>query len=189
MDDASPLTKPSALPDAETFQHWFNAHARSVFTFLYLLVGRREVAEELTQETFARAYEHRATLRDRDRVAAWLFGIARNVSREHVREYHRWDSLDDVFDDDSQPASGDERLPDAALLEAELRFVVRSALAKLDADKRMVFILRTFEQCSYEDIAAITGSSIGKVKTDLHRARLEMRRHVRPYLSVGQGGD
>jgi RNA polymerase sigma-70 factor (ECF subfamily) len=189
MDDACPPAEIPPLPDAETFRHWFDRYARSVFNFLCALVGRRELAEELTQETFVRAYEQRATLRDRARVAAWLFGIARNVSREHVREYARWDSLDDIFDGERQPEPTDGTTPDAQLLDAELRFVVRAALAKLEPDKRMVFVLRTFEQYSYEDIAAITGFSVGKVKTDLHRARLEMRRHVRPYLSAGQGGN
>ncbi|AEP13200.1 RNA polymerase sigma factor [Chloracidobacterium thermophilum] len=189
MDNASLPTESPPLPDAEAFRHWFDRYARSVFNFLCALVGRRELAEELTQETFVRAYEQRATLRDRARVAAWLFGIARNVSREHVREYARWDSLDDIFDGERQPEPTDGTTPDAQLLDAELRFVVRAALAKLEPDKRMVFVLRTFEPYSYEDIAAITGFSVGKVKTDLHRARLEMRRHVRPYLSAGQGGN
>ncbi len=89
-----------------------------------------------------RAYEQRATLRDHARVAAWLFGIARNVSREHVREYARWDSLDDIFDGERQPEPTDGRTPDVQLLDAELRFVVRAALAKLEPDKRMLFVLR-----------------------------------------------
>ncbi|OYT73360.1 MAG: hypothetical protein CFK52_01985 [Chloracidobacterium sp. CP2_5A] len=188
-DDVSPRPESQALPDAELFRHLFDCHARSVFNFLCALVGRRDLAEELTQETFVRAYGRRATLRERSRAAAWLLGIARNVSREHAREYPRWDSLDDIFDGERQPSVADGGLPDAAILDAELHFVIRAALAKLNADKRMVFVLRMFEQCSYEDIAAITGFSVGKIKTDLHRARLEMRRHVRPYLSAGQGGD
>ncbi len=180
MEDTSSRPDGQALSDREMFRLMFDCHARSVFGFLCALVGRRDLAEELTQETFVRAYERRATLRDQAKAAAWLLGIARNISREQARQDRRWDSLDDLFEDEEQPARTSEPLPDATLLDAELRLVVRAALAKLDADKRLVFVLvfvlRAFEQRSYEDIAAITGFSIGKVKTDLRRARLEMRR-------------
>jgi len=62
--------------------------------------------------------------------------------------------------------------------------VIRDALSKLDEDKRLVFSLKIFQQQSYEEIASITGFSIPKLKTDLHRARAEMRRLIRPYLEV-----
>jgi RNA polymerase sigma-70 factor (ECF subfamily) len=61
---------------------------------------------------------------------------------------------------------------------------MRHALSALDEDKRLVFTLRIFHQRSYEEIAEITGFSIAKLKTDLHRARAEMRRRLGPYLGV-----
>jgi len=54
----------------------------------------------------------------------------------------------------------------------------------LDEDKRLVFTLKVFQQCSYEEIAEITGFSIAKLKTDLHRARSEMRRRIHAYVGV-----
>jgi RNA polymerase sigma-70 factor (ECF subfamily) len=75
--------------------------------------------------------------------------------------------------------------PDDQLLNKELNGVIREALGALDEDKRLVFTLKIFQQRSYEEIAEITGSSIPKLKTDLHRARAEMRRRIRPYLGVG----
>jgi RNA polymerase sigma-70 factor, ECF subfamily len=62
---------------------------------------------------------------------------------------------------------------------------IRKALIALDEDKRTVFSLKIFHEKSYEEISAITGHSIGKLKTDLHRARLEMRKRIAPYLSMG----
>jgi len=49
------------------------------------MVGRRELAEELTQETFVRAYKNLAALRDDTKLSTWLFGIAKNVARESLR--------------------------------------------------------------------------------------------------------
>ena len=80
----------------------------------------------------------------------------------------------------------DEKLPpDRELLGKELNGVIQNALGALDEDKRVVFTLKVFQQRSYEEIAEITGSSIPKLKTDLHRARAEMRRRIQPYLGVG----
>jgi RNA polymerase sigma-70 factor (ECF subfamily) len=67
-----------------------------------------------------------------------------------------------------------------------LNGVVRRALGALDEDKRTVFALKVFQQRSYEEIVEITGFSLPKVKTDLHRARAEMRKRIRPYLGVTQ---
>ena len=72
--------------------------------------------------------------------------------------------------------------PDGQLLNKELGAVIQRALAALDDDKRTVFTLKIFQQKSYEEISTITGFSIAKLKTDLHRARAEMRRRVGPYV-------
>ncbi|HYY98936.1 MAG TPA: sigma-70 family RNA polymerase sigma factor, partial [Pyrinomonadaceae bacterium] len=76
--------------------------------------------------------------------------------------------------------------PAGQLLDKELNGVISAALARLDEDKRLVFTLKVFQQRSYEEIAEITGFSVGKLKTDLHRARAEMRRRVGPYLGGEQ---
>jgi RNA polymerase sigma-70 factor (ECF subfamily) len=71
------------------------------------------------------------------------------------------------------------------LLGNELNDLIRRSLAALDEDRRLVFTLKVFHQCSYEEIAMITGFSLAKLKTDLHRARAEMRRRIKPYAGVG----
>jgi RNA polymerase sigma-70 factor (ECF subfamily) len=81
--------------------------------------------------------------------------------------------------------SDNKLAPDDQLLNKELNRVIQSALGELDEDKRLVFTLKVFHQRSYEEIAEITGFSIPKLKTDLHRARAEMRRRISPYMGVG----
>ena len=77
-----------------------------------------------------------------------------------------------------------QRGPAGQLLDKELSGVIQTALLRLDDDKRLVFTLRAFQHKSYDEIAQLTGCSLAKVKTDLHRARAEMRRLVGPYLEV-----
>jgi RNA polymerase sigma-70 factor (ECF subfamily) len=75
-------------------------------------------------------------------------------------------------------------LPEGAMLDRELTETIQEALQALDEDKRVVFSLKIFHEKSYEEISAITGHSIGKLKTDLHRARMEVRKRIAPYLNA-----
>ena len=75
-----------------------------------------------------------------------------------------------------------EPVPVDRLLNKELNALIQSSLEMLDDDKRLVFTLKVFQHCTYEEIADITGFSIPKLKTDLHRARSEMRRRISPYV-------
>lgn len=183
MNSSEDLIARARHGEDEAFRLIFERYARPLYSFISSMVGQRELAEELTQETFVRAYKSLPSLRPDARLSTWLFGIAKNVTREALRSRRReaGRAPADEFAvaqvrDESHPA------PDGALLSKELSGVIRAALAALDEDKRLVFILRVFHQRSYEEIAAITGSSLAKLKVDLHRARAEMRRRVRPYL-------
>lgn len=171
--------------DEEAFRLLFERYARPVTAFLYSMVNQRELAEELAQETFVRAYRAMPGMRDESSVSTWLFGIARNVARESLRARRRQGSRVDLDDEGVREIGDEAPAPDRQLLDKELDRVVRDALAGLDDDKRLVFTLKILQQKSYEEIAAITGSSIAKLKTDLHRARNEMRKRIGPYL----GGD
>jgi RNA polymerase sigma-70 factor, ECF subfamily len=170
--------------DEEAFRQIFERFARPVMSFLYDMVGRRELAEDLAQETFVRAYRSLKTLRDPAKLSTWLFGIARNVARESLRGRQR-EGLKVELDDDQVPELEDDEIPpDGRLLNRELHQVIHRALSILDDDKRIVFTLKVLHEHSYEEIAQITGFSIPKLKTDLHRARAEMRRTLQPYLEA-----
>jgi RNA polymerase sigma-70 factor (ECF subfamily) len=81
--------------------------------------------------------------------------------------------------------SDNKPVPVDGLLSKELNELIQRSLAALDEDKRLVFTLKVLHQCSYEEIAGITGFSLAKLKTDLHRARAEMRKKISPYAGVG----
>jgi RNA polymerase sigma-70 factor, ECF subfamily len=184
MNSAEDLIARVRSNDTDAFQLIFDRYSRPVISFIYDLTGESELAEELMQETFVRAYKNLPTLRGDAKLSTWLFGIAKNVAREARRARQRAQrkvELDDLAVREL-PASG--LPPDDSLINKELNGVIQDALSQLDEDKRLVFSLKVFQQQSYEEIALITGFSIAKLKTDLHRARVEMRRLIRPYLEV-----
>jgi RNA polymerase sigma-70 factor (ECF subfamily) len=170
--------------DEEAFRLIFERYSRPIISFIYDMVGDRAHAEELTQETFVRAHRHLDALREEAKFSTWLFSIAKNVARESLRTAHSRSHKVSLDDEAVLELSDEGPSPVAALMDKELNEVVRRALAGLEEDKRVVFTLKVFQQRSYEEIAEITGFSLPKVKTDLHRARTELRRRIRPYLGV-----
>jgi RNA polymerase sigma-70 factor (ECF subfamily) len=177
-DDIAALARTG---DHDAFRRVFDRYARPVTSFIYDMVNQRELAEELAQETFVRAYRGLGSLRDDTKLSTWLFGIAKNVAYESIRSRRRRTmvGIDEVAE---IPESHVHQKPEKELLDKELNGVIQQALSALDDDKRTVFTLKIFQQKSYEEIAEITGFSIPKLKTDLHRARAEMRRRISPYL-------
>lgn len=185
MNSSADLIARARAGDHEAFRLIFERYARPMLSFLYGLVDQRDLAEELTQETFVRAYRKLNELRDDSKFSTWLFGIGRNVAREALRAKQRdYKSFANDVDSVQEREDITSISPSDQLLGKELNVAMRTALGLLDEDKRVVFTLKVFQQRSYQEIAEITGFSLAKVKTDLHRARGEMRRRIRPYVET-----
>ena len=168
--------------DPEAFRAVFDRWCRPVFTFILGMIGNRAVAEELTQETFVRAYRGLRTVREQSRFSTWLFGVARNVAREAIRS-RRATGLQVELDDGQWRQLRDRQLTqEKAMMESELQSRVQSAVAGLPEDQRLVFLLKVVSQMRYSEIAEVSGSSVAKLKTDLHRARATMRNKLAPYF-------
>jgi RNA polymerase sigma-70 factor (ECF subfamily) len=185
MNSSRDLVTRVCQGDQEAFRLIFDRYSRPVIGFIYDMVSDRELAEELTQETFVRAFRAIHSMKRETKLSTWLFGIARNVARESLRARTRANRQVTLEDESVMDLSDQKPVPVDRLLSKELNELIRHALAALDEDKRLVFTLKVFHQCSYEEIAEITGFSLAKLKTDLHRARAEMRRRIQPYAGVG----
>ncbi len=182
MNSSQDLIARARTGDNEAFRLLFERYARPILVFTYNLVGRYDVAEELTQETFVRAYSNLKDLCDEAKFSSWLFGISRNVVREWIRSRVRGQtsSADAISIPEQQHAIN--LSPADQLMEKELNGAIFMAVQSLDEDRRVVFALKIFHGSSYQEIVDITGFSMAKVKTELHRARVEMRRKLRGYL-------
>ena len=185
MNSSADLVTRVCAGDAEAFRLIFERYSRPVISFIFDMVNDRSLAEELTQETFVRAYRAMRTMRRETKLSTWLFGIARNVARESLRARLRAVNHIDLEDKSVLDLSDNKPVPVDGVLSKELNEVIRRSLAALDEDKRLVFTLKVLHQCSYEEIAEITGFTLAKLKTDLHRARAEMRRRIGAYAGVG----
>jgi RNA polymerase sigma-70 factor, ECF subfamily len=181
-ENESDVVRRAKQGDQLAFGRLFARYNSPVLSFLYGLVGQRDAAEDMMQETFSRAFAFLEGLRDEARFSTWLFGIARNVARESIRRRER-DRDRTGFDDAGVDELSDPLAsPENEAMRRQLHQAIRSGLAALDGERRMVLALRVFADKSYQEIADITGWSMAKVKTEIHRARLEMRKMIGPYL-------
>lgn len=170
--------------DKEAFGLIFEEHHRFIYKFIYAMLGEYSLAEELTQETFLRAYKSIYFLRNESTLRTWLCGIAKNVVFSAYRDRKKERNISDEKPEDLNLLDDKNLAPDANFLNKELNQVIYSALRKLTEDKRIVFILKEMQNLSYQEIAEITGNGIPKLKTDLFRAKVEMRTLIRPYMEA-----
>ncbi len=155
---------------------------------LYLMVGSREEAEDLTQEVFLRMYRHRKTYLPRAKFATWLFHIVRNLGRNCLRDRRRRPALPLSSLTRSNPEWGAEpALPDPRdsgpaqpLERQELRQAVRSAMDRLGLRQRRALLLHQFEDRSYAEVAHRMALSPQAAKSLLYRARNQLRAALTP---------
>ncbi len=167
--------------ESAAFKALFERHVVGVRRFLRDLLRQGDLADDATQETFARAHAQLAKLTDYDRFKPWVLGIARNVAFE-ARRVRQHDVLED--DDDSTPTavipSPD---PERVLLDAELEKHFTEAMGTLSGNRRAALLMRLDHGLAYEEIAAAFGWSIPTVKNEIHRARLKLRAQLLPHLT------
>ncbi len=184
MNSSEDLIERVRNGDTAAFRQIYEQHHRFILRFLYGMVGEIGLAEELTQETFVRAFTSINTMRNEAQLSTWLGGIARNVASNSFRSRRRENRNVEIDSQQIRELSDSMPSPDDELLNIELQDVIRAALRGLSEDKRLVFVLKVLQQKSYEEVAEITGSSIPKLKSDLHRAKAEMQKMIRPYLET-----
>ena len=149
-----------------TFHDLYQRYAADVYRFAHWLTGNEADAKDLTSETFVRAWTAPEAPRQ-ETVKAYLFTIARNLHRRQWRRQSRLESLDEALPDRAAQ-------PDAAASdqdECTRIWAAVHALAELD---RTVLMLRVDQDLSYEEIAAITGLSVGAAKVRMFRARAKL---------------
>ncbi len=144
--------------------------------------GDAQMAEDLVQEVFLRAYEAWPTFRGDSKVSTWLFRIAARtcgrMQRKRAGEPERVESLEELLPSGQPrltyiPGRGEEPL-DVQVRE-ESRRAVQAAIARLPEDFRMPIVLREIVGFSLAEIAAILDVPEATIKTRLHRARLKLR--------------
>ncbi len=172
------------------FEAIYGEYSARIYNFLLRLVGSREEAEDLTQQTFLIALRHIGTLRNPAQLESWIYRIARNEVYQKFRRKKVGSLNEEAQGDGDQAEPEEKRLhanPEKALLNDELGQVLQVVLDTLPMKLREVFILAVVQEMSYREISAIVGRSLLSVKTDIYRARLTAREELARYLNQEHG--
>ena len=174
--------------DLSAFEEIYRRYDRRIYNTVYQVVRNEDDAADITQEAFIRAYRSLKNLRSDEAFTSWLFRIAINLSRNHLRgrPSFRVESLDEYAT--SEEEEQELQVPDstgdpARMAETrEMQSMVRRAVGALSPAHREVITLHHLEGMRVDDIARILNCSVGTVKSRLSRARDELKRKLRSYV-------
>ncbi|MBK6495977.1 MAG: sigma-70 family RNA polymerase sigma factor [Gemmatimonadetes bacterium] len=175
--------------DERAFGELVRRYQVRLLNFIFRMIGDRERAEDLVQEAFVRVHRHLHRFDQSRKFSTWLYTIGSNLAKNELRNRARSPL---VFHESSRaPGEHEGRTlefedsrsrPDDLFANRHLRELVEATVARLSPHHRIVFVLRELEGKSYEDIAEVTNTNLGTVKSRLNRARTSFQQMIAPFL-------
>ena len=156
----------------ESFENLVFIFEKPIFGYFLYSIGRKEDAEDLTQEVFIKVYKNLKSLDPNLNFKAWLFKIASNTLIDWWRKRGEERELFLIDDKDSNFETIDE---DFSYLKIETAKDIADALEKIKPEYKVVLLLFYWQGFSYEEIASILSLPLGTVKTNLRRAKLAIK--------------
>ncbi len=168
-------------------------HSHHVFRLAYRMTGNRHDAEEVVQEAFLRAYQKLGQFAARANFGTWVYRIAANYAIDRMRQKKKEEARR------VEPPVGEESMendpvglvqdaaptPERLTQSIELRKQMEAALAALSESERTAFVMRHWEGCGIEEIAAVLKSNSGAAKNTVFRAVQKLRQALQPFVRRG----
>jgi RNA polymerase sigma-70 factor (ECF subfamily) len=190
--------------DWSAFEQLFWRYHEKVYTFAWHLLQSRELAEDVTQDTFIKAWESLHSLKSNDAFQAWLHQIARRLCLDALRK-RAWETAVSEFTvpvDQQTSEDGEGEVepflagvesvdyldPEEAVIDNERKRAVHEAIAQLSPPLREVVVLHYLEGLSVDEVAKVLGVPVGTVLSRLARAREALRRILARYLDEIEEG-
>ena len=165
--------------DDTAFSVLVRKYQRSVHALAWRKIGDFHIAEDITQDTFLKAYQRLSTLKKPQRFASWLYVIAANHCRTWLRKKRLWtQSLEDTSSTQLEKAtySGYVIEENARMTKETQREIVKKLLTKLQESERTVITLHYLGGMNYEEISEFLGVSVAAIKNRLYRARNRLKK-------------
>jgi len=178
------LVNQAAAGDERAYGKLVQAYQARLYNFVRSMVISPEIAEDITQEAFVKAFFNLSKLKEPGRFKSWLFRIANNSTLDYLRRKRL--PLAEV-DDNVRESYVDDRNPQDKVV-AEVRSKhIRQALGKLKEDQRSILVMCDLQGLSYQEIAEILNIPFGTVQSRIFYARKKLKEHLD--VSIVFGGE
>ena len=157
--------------NGDVCERMYNTHYMRVFSYVMTLAGDRHLAEEITQETFFRAFSSASSFRNESDEVTWLCAIAKNHFTDRMRKQGRIGDMPEEL-----PAR--ERAVEQQVIDRDSSFRIHLALHDLEEPYREIFELRVFGELSFRQIGTIFSKTENWARVTYHRARLKLQERM-----------
>ena len=170
----SELVKKSQLGDKSAFEELIKRHQDLVFSLSFKLTGNRELANDVAQESFIRAWKAIEKFRGDSTFGTWIYRITVNTAWTLRKKAKKHYSLN--IEDTQEPVVIDEKKdPELVAINSDLSVVLRKALNQIPLEQRIIVELKNIEGRSHKEIADYLDISVTAAKVRLHRAHQKLR--------------
>ena len=170
----SELVRKSQLGDKAAFEQLVIRHQELVFSLAYKLTGNREMANDVAQEAFIRAWKAIEKFRGDSTFSTWIYRITVNTAWTLRKKAKKHNTLN--IDDTYEPIVIDEKKdPELVAINSDLSSVLINALDKIPIEQRIIVELKNIEGRSHKEIADYLDISVTAAKVRLHRAHQKLR--------------
>ena len=167
--------------DSSAFEMLVTPHEQMLWRVCWHYTHHQEDAADCLQETMLKAWRGIKSYRGECSLSTWLYRIASTVCLDFLRKQKRLpetESADELAEDEGFTPVDDSPTPDEAVIRQESADNVRAAIDALPADMRTVIILYALQGMQYEEIAEVTRTSVGTVKSRISRARQKIAKYL-----------
>ena len=190
QDKEEQLITRSQQGDVEAFNQLVSFYQQFVYNTVFRLLGDYHTASDITQDTFITAFRAIRSYRGGSSFRAWLLRIGTNLTHDHWRRLQRrpMSSLDEIQEEENphtisrlQSLASAElsENPEEYMLTQELRELLQQGLERLTLEQRTAVILCDIQGLTYDEVAQITQTTLGTVRSRISRGRSRLRDYLR----------
>lgn len=183
------LVKRALNGDSKAFEKLVEKYKKRVYYLAFRMTRDHDSADELAQESFVKAYQALANFKPGYNFYTWIYRICVNLSINFLKREKHTVSADLLREMDLLPEAKSEMDQLERMITSEQAGIVRRALNLLPPEQKSAFILKAFDNLSYEEMADVMDCSIGTVMSRLFRARQKLKSALRAAETERDIGD
>lgn len=175
--------------DGESERIIFEMFYQRIYNIALFMTKDRNLAQDVVQETFFKAFKQLHTLKDGNKLEAWLASIASKTALDFLRKQKRWNKIttENIYLDELVSKNQFEPSVEMIVEERFLKNLLRQEISELKPDHKQVIILKYGYELKDEEIASVLEINVGTVKSRINRAKLALKASLEKQMSSKDG--